>query len=131
MTHEVGKRRAEIIAFLDALTEHEKLVALAHLSNNPAVGARIPHLARAVLDADRAQRQAEVIKLASESSSLELEFLARQKGCRLVRVEGAGDRWRVVATGGTNAKAHAGGGKQPALTRNQALVLLRSLPERR
>ena len=90
------------------------------------------NLGKTVLDMHRAYHRVELLKLATENSNLDLEFLARRKGCRLEPVEGPGDRWRI--TPAANRGSWPGAGGRPTqstlLTRKQALDLLRSLPDR-
>jgi hypothetical protein len=113
------------MAFLSGLTAREKLIALTYLANDAGVSARIPDLARTVLDMHRAHHRVELLKLTTQSANLDLEFLARRKGCRLEPVEGPGDRWRVMPA------ANVGGARtqRASLSRKQALDLLRSLPD--
>ena len=129
---EFAKRRAEIMTFLKGLNEREKLVVLAHLSNDAVISARIPDLARTVLDMHHAYHKLELLKLVeAEHSNLDLEFLARRKGCRLERAEGPADRWRIVQADKRGVRLGPGGSgtKPSALTRKQALEKLRSLPD--
>jgi hypothetical protein len=132
MASEFGKRRAEIMSFLKGLDEREKLVVLTYLSNDAAISARIPNLARTVLDMHRAYHKFELLEFVEgEHSNLDLEFLARRKGCRLEHAKGPGDRWRIVQAGdrGVRLGLVGSGPKRIALTRKQALEVLRSLPD--
>ena len=93
MAREFGKRRAEIMSFLNGLSDREKLVVLTYLCNDARISARIPDLPRTILDMHHAFHGMELLKFAdTERSNVDLEFLARRKGCRLERIEGAGDR---------------------------------------
>jgi hypothetical protein len=125
MSTELGKRRAEIMAFLNELSAREKLIVLTYLANDSEISTRIPNLARTVVDMHRAHHRVELLKLATDNSNLDLEFLARRKGCRLEPVEGRGDRWSVVPAAGVAGSRT----QQTPLTRKQALDLLRSLPD--
>ena len=132
MATEFGKRRAEIMTFLKGLSAREKLVVLSYLSNDAAICARVPNLARAILDMHRSYYKLELLQLAdTEHPNLDLEFLARRKGCRLERAEGSGDRWRIfeVDDRGARLRIEERGAKRAALTRGQALEALRSLPD--
>jgi hypothetical protein len=114
------------------MREREKLVVLTHLSNDPVISARIPDLARAVLDMHRAYHKRELLKLVeAEHSNLDLEFLARRKGCRLERADGSGDLWRIVEGDRRGVRPGSGGTgtKRTALSRKQALEVLRSFPD--
>ena len=133
MTREFGKRHAEIMSFLSGLSEREKLVVLTYLGNDPAISARIPNLARTVLDMHRAHHRAELLKLVeTEHHNLELAFLARRKGCRLVRATGVEDRWCILSTHDQSPRQRTTGCglERNSLTRVQALQVLRSLPDR-
>jgi hypothetical protein len=116
----------EIISFLKGLSEREKLVVLAHLSNDAAIGARIPNLATSVVEMHRRNYKLELLKLAeAEHPTLDLRFLARRKGCRLERTSGLPDRWRIRRLH-ENVVRHP---LQDALTLAQALEALRALPD--
>ena len=131
MATELGRRRAEIMTFLEGLSEREKLLVLAYLSNDAGICARAPNLARTVLDMRRPTRL-ETIQLAgTEASNLDLEFLARRKGCRLERVAGQADRWRIFQVHDRVARTTAEERcpKRFALTPGQALEALRALPD--
>jgi hypothetical protein len=119
MIKRFGKRRAEIMCFLNGLSEHEKLVVFTHLSTDNVIVARVPELARTVTDMHRGQ----------EDSNLELEFLARRKGCRLE--QGPGDRWRVIPAAGHSAALSFSirSAQQAWLPRKEASALLRSLAD--
>jgi hypothetical protein len=127
---EFGRRRAEIMAFLGGLSEREKLIVLTYLSNDAAIGARIPELPRTVLDMRRSLHRAELLKLAADNCNVDLQLLARRKGCLLE--QRPGDRWRIASC--TNRKTGLGIAiarpQQALLTRRQALDVLRSLPDR-
>ena len=132
MSSELGKRRAEIVAFLGQLNNREKLIVLTYLANDAGIGARIPDLSKTVLDMHRAYHRVELLKSATENSNLDLEFLARHKGYRLEPVEGPGDRWRITPAANRGGWPGAGGRltQSTLLTRKQALDLLRSLPDK-
>ena len=132
MATEFGKRRAEIMTFLKGLSEREKLVVLSYLSNDAAICARVPNLARTVLDMHRSYHKLELLQLAeTEHPNLDLEFLARRKGCRLERADGPGDRWRILQVDNrgcsTGIEEHCL--KRNTFTLKQALDVLRSLPD--
>ena len=132
MATEFGKRRAEIVAFLKGLSAREKLVVLSYLSNDAAICARVPNLARAILDMHRSHHKLELLQLVeTERPNINLEFLARRKGCRLERVAGLADRWRIfrVHDRVTRLTAEEHGPKRSALTLGQALEELRALPD--
>ena len=132
MASELGRRRAEIMTFLKGLSEREKLVVLAYLSNDAGICARAPHLARTVLDMHRSYNEGQVIQLAAtEASNLDLELLARRKGCRLQRVAGPGDRWRILPADDRGARLaiEEHGRRCNSLTLGQALEALRALPD--
>src|SRR5262245_34742834 len=100
MTNEFAERRKKIIAFLNGLTQREKLVVLACLSNDAAISARIPDLAKTVFDMQRTHYRAELLALAgTERSSLDLRLLARRKGCRLEPAEGPVGHFHIVHAG--------------------------------
>jgi hypothetical protein len=131
MATEFGKRRAEIMTFLKGLSPREKLVVLSCLSNDAMICACVPNLARTVLDMHRSYFKLELLQLAdTECPSLNLEFLARRKGCRLERA-GQGDRWRILQA--ENRGGRSGiedfSLKSNIFTRDQALEVLRSLPD--
>jgi hypothetical protein len=91
-----GTRRAEIVTFLKGLTDGEKLVVLELLSKDPMIRANAPDLARTALNLRRSCRNLTLVHAAdAERSSLDLEFLAHRKGCRVERVEGAPGAWRI------------------------------------
>jgi hypothetical protein len=87
MIKKLGKRRAEIMAFLNGLSEHEKFVVLTYFSNDDAITAH---------PGAREDRYGYASR--AEDSNLDLEFLARRKDCRLE--QGPGDRWRIVPAAG-------------------------------
>jgi hypothetical protein len=127
MASEFGKRRNEIISFLKALNERERLVVLAYLSNDAAIGVRVPNLAASILEMHRRYHKLELLKLAeTEHPTLDLGFLARRKGCRLERAACQPDRWRIHHLH-DNVVRHP---QQNALTLAQALEALRALPDK-
>jgi len=133
MATEYGTRRAEIMAFLKGLSPREKLVVLSFLSNDAAIYSRVPDLARSVLDMHRSYHKMELLQLVeTEHTNLNLEFLARRKGCRLERVVGVADRWRILRAHdrGVGLSVEADGQTRRPLTVGQALEALRALPER-
>ena len=78
------------MAFLKGLSPREKLVVLSFLSNDAAIYSRVPNLARSILDMHRSYHKMELLQLVeTEHANLNLEFLARRKGCRLERVAGS------------------------------------------
>jgi hypothetical protein len=106
-------------------------MVLTYLSNDAAICARIPDLASTVLEMHRAYHGLDLVKLAeAEHPNLNLELLARRKGCRLERA-GPGDRWRIVRAGGRpDTKGHRPAAREArALSRGQVLDALRSLPD--
>jgi len=129
--NEFGKRRSEIINFLRELTDREKLVALTYLANDGSISARIPGLATTIMDMHRAHHRSEVLKsVGAKSSKLDLELLARRKGCRLERAPGSRDLLRIVPT--ADSRAQGTGVRRSAddlLTLAQALAKLRALPD--
>jgi hypothetical protein len=132
MTNGFASRRAEIMAFLGGLSTREKLIVLTYLANDVGIGERISDLARAVLDVHRAHHRVDALKFTRDSCNLDLEFLARKKGCRLEAVQGPGDRWRIIPLldrGGIIDIALSRI-ERDSFTRKQALDLLRSLPDR-
>jgi hypothetical protein len=132
MATELGRRRAEIVTFLKGLSEREKLLVLAYLSHDAGICARAPNLANTVLDMRRSHNRLETIQLArAEASNLDLEFLARRKGCRLERVVGQADRWRIFPVHDRVARTNAEERypKRFALSPGQALEALRALPD--
>jgi hypothetical protein len=134
MTNEFAERRRQIIAFINGLTQREKLVVLACLSNDAVISARIPDLAKTVLDMQRAQYRAEVLALAeTERSNVDLRLLARRKGCRLEAAEGSADLWRIVHAGSPHSWVPSNSSRpiERALTRRQALEILRCIPDQR
>jgi hypothetical protein len=80
----------------------------------------------------RSYHKLELLQLAaSEHHNLNLEFLARRKGCRLERACGRGDCWRILQA---DNRAVRHGIEVHCLKRNtftlkQALDVLRSLPD--
>ena len=73
MTNEFAERRRKIIGFLNGLSQREKLMVLACLSNDAAIHAKIPDLSKTVLDMQRSHYRAELHALAeTERSNLEL-----------------------------------------------------------
>jgi len=134
MTKEFAERRAKIIAFLTGLTPREKLIVLACLSNDATISARIPDLAKTVLDMHRAQHSVELRALAETArSNLELRLLARRKGCRLEPADRPADLWRIVYPGDLHGRIVSNTSRpmEAAVTRKQALDILRSLPDQR
>jgi|SRR5215813_3778795 len=134
MTNEFAERRAKIVAFLHSLTLREKLVVLTCLSNDAAISGRIPGLRQTVLDMQRAQYRVELRALAEPArSNLELRLLARRKGCRLEPADGSADLWRIVYGGDLHARILSNNSRpmESPLTRQQALDILRSLPDQR
>ena len=128
--NDFGKRRSEIISFLRALTDREKLVALTYLANDGSISRRIPSLSIAIMEMHRAHHRSELLKsVQAEGSSLDLELLARRKGCRLERAPGSPNLLRIVPTG--NCRAWRQGASRPEefLSRTQALAKLRALPD--
>jgi hypothetical protein len=135
MTNDFAERRRQIIAFLNGLTQPEKLLVLACLTNDAAIRARIPDLAenpaKTVLDMRRAHYRAEVLALAETGrSNVDLRLLARRKGCRLEAAEGSADLWRIVYAGNPRP-SHSSRPIERALTRRQALEVLRCIPDQR
>jgi hypothetical protein len=125
-----GTRRAEIVTFLKGLTDGEKLVVLEFLSKDSMIRANAPDFARTVLNLRRSCRNLTVVRaIGSERSSLDLEFLAHRKGCRLERVEGVSDAWRILR-GGPSGPERYRTDRHP-LTTAQALEILRALPDKR
>jgi hypothetical protein len=128
MASEFGKRRNEIIAFLKGLNARERLVVLAYLSNDAAIGARVPNLAGSIVEMHRRYHKLELLKLAqTEHHTVDLGLLARRKGCRLEGVAGLPDRWRIRRLHGDVARNL----DQDAVTLQQALETLRALPDER
>jgi hypothetical protein len=131
MATDFGKRRAEIMTFVKGLSAREKLVVLSCLSNDAAICARVPNLARTILEMHRSYHKLEVLQLVETGRpNLNLEFLARRKGCRLERAEGPGDCWCIFRA--DNRSVRLGiehGPMRNALTCSQALEALRSLPD--
>ena len=123
--NEFGRRRSEIIRYLGALTDREKLIALAYLANDRMIGARIPGLANTMMDMHRAHHRSALLKsVGAKSCNIDLELLARRKGCRLEPVLGSPDLWHIVS--GSSPPISSG----PALTPSEALITLRALPDR-
>jgi hypothetical protein len=60
--NEFGRRRSEIIQFLGALTDREKLLALAYLANDRMISARIPGLANTIMDMHRAHHRSAILE---------------------------------------------------------------------
>jgi hypothetical protein len=126
MGNEFGKRRAEIMSFLDGLSEREKLIVLAYLSNDAAIGARVPSLPAAILDMHRHYHKRELLKLAEmQRPTLDLGFLARRKGCRLERAAGLPARWHIRRLHESVLRHQ----QRSGLTLTQALEVLRGLPD--
>jgi hypothetical protein len=126
-----GTRRAEIVTFLKGLTDREKLAVLEFLSNDPMIRSKAPDLARTVLNLRRSCRNLTLVHAAdAERSSLDLEFLAHRKGCRVERVEGAPGAWRIFRTDGRSVPSGIEGADRRTLTTAQALEILRALPNR-
>jgi hypothetical protein len=93
------------------------------------IRANAPDLARTVLNLRRSCRNLTVVRaIGSERSSLDLEFLAHRKGCRLERVEGLSGAWRILH-GGPSGTERYRTDRHP-LTTAQALEILRALPDR-
>src|SRR5262249_42022947 len=132
MTNEFAERRRKIIGFLNGLSQREKLMVLACLSNDAAIHARIPDLTKTVLDMQRAHYRAELLALAeTERSNLDLRLLARRKGCSLEPNSGPADLWCIVSADDPQKRIPCAVNRlrRLALTRNQALHFLRSLPD--
>jgi hypothetical protein len=133
MASELGRRRAEIVSFLKGLSEREKLLVLAYLGNDAGICDRAPHLARTVPAMPRSFDKGQVIQVAAaEASNLDLELLARRKGCRLQRVAGGDHRWRIFGAEdrGVDTSFEEHGLRRNSLTLRQALEALRALPDR-
>jgi hypothetical protein len=131
MAGEFGRRRAEIIAFLKGLSERERLVALTYLSNDAAISAGVPDLARAVLGMHRSCYRRELLQLVDKGPNLDLRILARRKGCRIQRVVGPQERWRIIPSHAPlpQQAGSAHGPRQDAITPIELLEVLRSLPD--
>jgi hypothetical protein len=126
--NEFGRRRSEIVRFLGALTDREKLLALAYLANDRMISARIPGLANTIMDMHRAHHRSALLKsVGTTSCKIDLELLARRKGCRLERALGSTDLWRIVSD--CSAKSAPPISSGPALTPTEALLTLRALPD--
>jgi hypothetical protein len=128
MATEFWKRRAEIMTFLKGLSEREKRVVLLYLCNDASIA---PNLASKLAGIRHSCHEPKSIQLA-EGSNLDLAFLARRKGCRLERVVGAGDRWRIFIRGhddGDQLRIARHSQNRSALTLGQALAALRALPD--
>jgi hypothetical protein len=126
--NEFGRRRSEIVRFLGALTDREKLLALAYLANDRMISARIPGLANTIMDMHRAHHRSALLKsVGTTSCNIDLELLARRKGCRLERALGSTDLWRIVSD--CSAKSAPPISSGPALTPTEALLTLRALPD--
>src|SRR5262245_45474140 len=126
MTNDFAERRRKIIGFLNGLSQREKLMVLTCLSNDAAIHARIPDLTKTY--------RAELLALAeTERSNLDLRLLARRKGCRLEPNGGPADLWCIVSDDDPQKRIPCAVNRlrRPALTRNQALHILRSLPDQR
>jgi hypothetical protein len=132
MSDDLGVRRAEIMAFLSGLSTREKLIVFTYLANDVGIVGRVSDLARVVLDVHRSRQRVKVLNLTSDGANVDLEFLARRKGCRLEAAGGPGDRWRVIPLPGRMGLVDraCSGAERDRLTRRQALALLRSLPDR-
>jgi hypothetical protein len=133
MATEFGERRAEIMIFLKRLSAREKLVVLSFLSNDAAICARVPNLARTILDMHRSYHKLELLQLVeTEHPNVDLEFLARRKGCRLERTGGTGDSWRILTADnrGARLRVEEHCPKRITFTLKQALDALRSLPDK-
>jgi hypothetical protein len=127
--NELGKRRSEIIRFLGGLTDREKLLALAYLANDQMISARIPGLASTIMDMHRAHHRSALLKsVGAKSCTIDLELLARRKGCRIEPAFGSTDLWRIVSD--CSAKTAPPIPSGPALTPTEALITLRTLPDR-
>ena len=127
--NEFGRRRSEIIRYLGALTDREKLLALAYLANDRMIGARIPGLANTMMDMHRAHHRSAILKsVGAKSCNIDLEFLARRKGCRLEQAVGSTDLWHIVSDCSVKFGSPISSG--PALTPTDALITLRALPDR-
>jgi hypothetical protein len=127
MANDFGKRRSEIISFLKGLNEREKLVVLAFLSNDGAIGARVPGLTASIVEMHRRHHKYDLLKLAeAKQPTLDLGLLARRKGCKLERAVGLPDCWRIRRLAG-NVARHL---DRNTLTLRQALEALRALPDR-
>jgi hypothetical protein len=134
MTNEFAERRRKIIGFLNGLSQREKLMVLACLCNDAAIHAKLPDLSQTVFDMQRAHYRAELLAMAEpQRSNLDLRLLARRKGCRLEPNEGPADLWCIVSTDDPQQRIPRAGSrpKPAALTRNQALHILRCLPDQR
>lgn len=132
MTYELAERRRKIIGFLNGLSQREKLMVLACLGNDATIHAKIPDLIKTVLDMQRAHYRAELVALAETArSNLDLRLLARRKGCRLEPNEGPADLWCIVSADGPQKRISCAGNhpRPVALTRIQALHILRTLPD--
>jgi hypothetical protein len=120
------------VTFLKGLNDREKLAVLEFLSNDPMIRFKAPDLAGTLLNLRRSCRNLTLVHAAEEErSSLDLEFLAQRKGCRVERVEGPADRWRIL--GADDPSAPSGIERfrtDRRLTTGQALEILRALPDR-
>ena len=133
MTTEFGKRRTEILAFLKTLDKREKLVVLSFLSNDATICARVPNLASAILDMHRAYHKLELLQpVETEHPRINLEVLARRKGCRVERIAEHGDCWRILRLGHGPVRLSLvdHGVQQTTFTLMEALDILRTLPDR-
>jgi len=82
------------------------------------------------MDMHRARHRSEMLKSVGEGSSLDLELLARRKGCRLEQAPGFPDLLRIVGT--VDGRTQRGGVSRPReefLNPTQALAKLRALPD--
>ena len=135
MANEFAERQRKIVAFLNGLTQREKLLVLAWPCNDAAiivVGFLI--WPRFVLDVRRAHYRAELRAFAeTERSNADLGLLAWRKGCRLEPAKGSVDLWHIVYAGDLQARvqSNSGGPTQHPLTQRQALAILRCLPDQR
>lgn len=133
MTTEFGKRRAEIVTFLKELSDCEKLIVLEYLSKDAVIRAHVPDLARTVFDLRRSCGPLRAVRLIEPGQpNLDLELLARRKGCRLERAGGPADRLRILGADDRGAvpgiEEHTT--SRQSLSRVQALEVLRALPDR-
>jgi hypothetical protein len=118
------------MTFLKGLSEREERVVLLYLSNDTSIA---PNLANKLVGMRHSCHEPRIIQLA-EGSNLDLAFLARRKGCRLERVVGAGDRWRIFLRGhdhGAQLRTEEHNKNRNALTLGQALAALRALPDQK
>ena len=109
-------------------------MVLACLSNDAVIHARVHDLTKTVLDMQRTHYRAELLALAeTERSNLELRLLARRKGCSLEPAHRPADLWRIVYPGELQGRIVSNTGRpmEAAVTRKQALDILRSIPDQR